>query len=180
MSAVKWTVGNLGRLSVNIGGNDYDFGSGYVLDITTASGAAQMYLAMSIPNPGTGQFSEPPVYSNSALTATDADDTADALKTAVDDLVAVTGSTLTAASATAGSGAAAQFDTAAWQNYLFTISLPTEWGPGTESAQLLVDAGPLSSGDVDTVTAALATFLEGLDTVTGVSMAQAAVTPSSL
>jgi hypothetical protein len=183
MSNVKWT-GTIPSVIV-ISDTPYPNGAGAVLDIVTGSGNTQMYLYTAYPNPGFEYFDDPPVIGYDALTATDAANTAAALQSAVNDLDGVTDSTLTTISVTTGpfGNANLLFDSAGWTNYVFTITLPTQDDADTEWAALFTSSpadGMLSSDDISTITSALVSFIEGLDTVTACTVAQATVTPDTL
>ncbi len=158
MSNVKWSP-NLGNAS-------------YVLDITTGSGSTQMFLGLSYGSTdslGTG------------LTQTDANNTAAALRTAVNGLTGVTGSTLTAVSAP---DSYTLFDSAAYANFQLDLEIPDSFANPDHVINYLVTASPadgiLSSGDLSTVTAAVRTQMLGMSNVVGCTVTQLAVTPSSL
>jgi hypothetical protein len=181
MSAVFWS-GIIPRYPFTFNNVDYPVGGGWVLDITTSSGSTQMWFYTAYPSPGAEQYADPPQYSYDALTETDSDNTADELQTAVNGLSGVTDSTLTALGITGVQGATFLFPQDDWQSYTFAITLPAQDGQTSDSAQLLTRSpadGMLSQGDIDTVTAALQTYIGGLDTVTDVDIVQQAVTPAT-
>jgi hypothetical protein len=150
MSNVKWLPGGPGS---------------YVLQIVTTSGDTSMFLATQYPGDD-----------GTSLTQADADNTATALKTAVDGLSGVTGSTLTPLT---GLGVQCIFDSAAWANYQFTAETPSEWGyPNIQLVAASPADGMLTSGDLTTVTSAVVSFAETLTDVTGCTVAQETVSPS--
>jgi hypothetical protein len=167
MSNVKWTS------QFGSGG----FSASYVLDVATGSGSTQVYLMTNWPGDG------------SPLTQADADATAAAVQSAVDGLADVTSSVLTGLSVqgppgtvTAGPPVVLLLDSADYALWLLGVTLPTEWGTSTQ-AQLLSASpadGQLSDADLATVTAALVTFLESLDTVTACTAVQQSVVPGTV
>jgi len=184
MSSVKWTQ-TAGRSSAEVNGVSYPVGGAWVLDIITGTGNTQMFFSTAYPSPGYMQYNDPPIYSFDALTEADSDGTAAALKTAVDALSGVVGSTLTAFSVTQGVGVHLLFD-ANWSNFLFNITLPTEISGqenGSDSAQLTTASpadGKLSQADIDTITASLVAHIKTLNTVADCSVVQSVVTPATI
>lgn len=144
----------------------------YVLDIVTGSGNTQMYLGLaygSVDSLGTG------------LTQTDADNTAAAMRTAVNGLTGVTGSTLTAFS---NPGGYLLFDSAAYANFQLDLEIPDSFASPDHVLNYLVTASPadgiLSSGDLSTVTAAVRTYMLGMSNVVSCTVTQLTVTPATL
>lgn len=182
MSSVFW-VGFGPRTYGLIGETEYPAGGAWVLDITTESGSTQMFFYTAYPSVGAMWEDEPPIFGYDALTLTDSDNTAATLQSAVNDLEVVTDSTLTAFGISTNGGFSLLFGSEEWANYSFSISLPTQDDTNTDSAQLTTRSpadGILSSEDIGTVTAAIVTFIEGLDTVTACTVTQQTVTPSTL
>lgn len=147
----------------------------WVLDIVASAGSSQMYLVTTFPNDG------------AALTQAEASGAATAMETAVTALADVTSTTLTEVSVsgwiTAYQSAVLLLDSAQWQGWSFTISLPDGgFGLGWTGAYLYTASpadGKLTTADISAVTAALATYFGGLTTVTACSVAQQAVTPTT-
>jgi hypothetical protein len=116
-----------------------------------------------------------------ALTLANSDNTAAALKVAVDGLATVTASTLTLFTVSGGS-AQPLFDADKWASFIFSITLPTEFGGNSDSAQLTSASpadGKLTAADLATVTSVLVTFIETLPTVTACTVTQQTVIPST-
>lgn len=183
MSSVYWAQAGP-RTFFNIPGleDPAPVGGCWVLDIITTSGSSQIWFSTAYPNPGVEWEADPPQFSYDALTLTDSDDTAAALKLAVDGLEQVTSSTLTAFEVSGTGGASVIFPQDEWQNYTFAITIPAQDGQTYDSALLTTRSpadGMLSQGDIDTVTAALQTFISGLSTVVSVAIVQQTATPAT-
>ncbi len=146
--------------------------SSYVLDVTTGTGSTQMFLGL-----GYGAVDPADI----GLVPADADGTAAALQTAVNELSGVTDSTLTQFQASASY---VLFDASDYANFHFTMSATSE-AFGTFSVDsFLVTASPadgvLASGDLDTVTAAIVTYMGGLSGVSDPAVTQETVVPETL
>lgn len=182
MSAVFWT-GTPPQADTVIGETSYPNGGSWVLDITTESGSTQMFLYTNYPSPGVLIEDDPPIIGYDALSEADAEGTAAALQTAVNGLASVTDSTLTKLAVT-GQGVSILFAAEEWANYQFNITLPTEFeGTNFDYAQLLTRSpadSVLAQGDIDTVNAAVNSYISGLDTVTDVDTVLSFVTPGTI
>ncbi len=144
----------------------------YVLDVITGSGTAQLFLGLSY---GT---QDP---TGTGLTAGDSNGTAAAMKTSVDSLSGVTGSTLTSFVPPGLNGSGyLLFDSGVYSNRQFDIAIPDNFNSPDHIFCFMVADSSLSSGDLSTVAADVRTYMLGMANVVSVSVSQLTVTPATL